>query len=349
MEEVKATQSRKKVKDQLPSKIGGYKPIQALNSGAMGSLWLCRDPSLDRLVVAKRLHSNLNQQEIYIKRFLQEGSILAHLNHPSIIQPYALWKDSDGNYTMSMEYVQGSSLKDLLLRNKRPPIWVVETILYELLSALSHAHRNGVTHRDLKPANMMIDKDGRVRLLDFGIAHTDTPLEIGKELTQTGCIIGTAAYMSPEQIMGEKVNYASDLYSVGIIASEMLIGENLFRGKDFEETRENILKMKFKLEVFPDDVPKPLRKFVLKLLNKRASKRPSSACDAANELADIMKEYPRDMTPYIAEWADTVNEDQPIENVMSPKPQKTTFKYGIGFILGVSVATAAFIAIQLAT
>ena len=158
MEEVKATQSRKKVKDQLPSKIGGYKPIQALNSGAMGSLWLCRDPSLDRLVVAKRLHSNLNQQEIYIKRFLQEGSILAHLNHPSIIQPYALWKDSDGNYTMSMEYVQGSSLKDLLLRNKRPPIWVVETILYELLSALSHAHRNGVTHRDLKPANMMIDR-----------------------------------------------------------------------------------------------------------------------------------------------------------------------------------------------
>jgi serine/threonine-protein kinase len=249
---------------------------------------------------------------------------------------------------MSMEYIQGSSLKDLLLRNKRPPIWVVETILYELLSALSHAHRNGVTHRDLKPANMMIDKDGRLRLLDFGIAHTETPLEIGKELTQTGCIIGTAAYMSPEQIMGEKVNYASDLFSVGIIASEMLIGENLFRGKDFEETRENILKMKFKLEVFPDDVPKPLRKFVLKLLNKRASKRPSSACDAANELADLMREYPRDMTPYIAEWADTVNEDQPVDTVISPKPQKTTFKYGIGFLLGVIVTAIASVAIHLA-
>ena len=147
--------------------------------------------------------------------------------------------------------------------------------------------------------------------------------------------------------MGEKVNYASDLFSVGIIASEMLIGENLFRGKDFEETRENILKMKFKLEVFPDDVPKQLRKFVLKLLNKRASKRPSSACDAANELADLLSEYPRDMTPYIAEWADAVNEDQPVESIISPKPQKTTFKYGIGFLLGVLVATVAFIAIQL--
>ena len=110
MEEVKATQSRKKVKDQLPSKIGGYKPIQALNNGAMGSLWLCRDPSLDRLVVAKRLNTNLNQQDIYIKRFLQEGSILAHLNHPNILQPYALWKDSDGNYTMSMEYIQRSKI-----------------------------------------------------------------------------------------------------------------------------------------------------------------------------------------------------------------------------------------------
>ena len=128
----------------------------------------------------------------------------------------------------------------------------------------------------------------------------------------------------------------------------MLIGENLFRGKDFEETRENILKMKFKPEVFPNDVPKPLRKFVLKLLNKRASKRPSSACDAANELADLMREYPRDMTPYIAEWADTVNEDQPVDSVMSPKPQKTTFKYGIGFILGVVVAAIAFIGVQLA-
>ena len=204
-----------------------------------------------------------------------------------------------------------------------------------------------VTHRDLKPANMMIDKDGRLRLLDFGIAHTETPLEIGKELTQTGCIIGTAAYMSPEQIMGEKVNYASDLFSVGIIASEMLIGENLFRGKDFEETRENILKMKFKLEVFPDDVPKPLRKFVLKLLNKRASKRPSSACDAANELADLMHEFPRDMTPYIAEWADAVNEDQPTDSIISPNPQKTTFKYGIGFVLGALVATMVFLAIKL--
>ena len=187
-----------------------------------------------------------------------------------------------------------------------------------------------------------------MRLLDFGIAHTETPLDIGKELTQTGCIIGTAAYMSPEQIMGEKVNYSSDLFSVGIIACEMLIGENLFRGKDFEETRENILKMKFKPEVFPDDVPKPLRKFVLKLLNKRASKRPSSACDAANELAELLREYPRDMTPYIAEWADTVNEDQAIDSIISPKPQKTTFKYGIGFLFGILVATIAFIVIQFA-
>ena len=84
------------------------------------------------------------------------------------------------------------------------------------------------------------------------------------------------------------------------------------------------------------------------MLNKRASKRPSSACDAANELADLMREYPRDMTPYIADWADTVNEDQPIDSVISPKPQKTTFKYGIGFLLGVVVAAIAFIGVQLA-
>lgn len=329
----KSASSNRKV-EALPSKVGGYKPIQALNSGAMGNLWICRDPSLDRMVVAKRLHPHLNSNETFVKRFLQEGSILAHLNHPNIVQPYGLWKDSDGNLTMSIEYVNGSSLKELLAKNAQPPVWVVMTILYEILITLSHAHRNGVIHRDLKPANLMIDKDGRVRLLDFGIAHTDEPLKDGEELTETGCIMGTAAYMSPEQITGQKSNYSTDLFSLGVIASEMLIGENLFRGSNFEETRENILKMKFTPEVFPKDVPMELRTLVLRLLQKKSSKRPSSACDVANEVSVMMETFPRDMSPYIADWADAVKHDQPLDSLMEPAMPKSRFGFRMGFILG---------------
>ena len=340
--------TKKQTKDALPKKIGGYTPTQMLGHGAMGNVWLCHDESLDRMVIVKQMVPKLLDQDSFILRFQQEATILAHLNHPAIVVPYALWKESDGQLSLSMEFVMGKNLREILDVCKQPPVWVVMAILYEIFLALSVVHRAGIVHRDLKPANMMVDKDGRIRLLDFGVAHMDKVYEDDPTLTMAGSQIGTAAYMSPEQAVGSEATPASDLFSMGIIASEMLIGENLFRGKDFEETRENILKMKFKLEVFPNDVPKPLRKFVLKLLNKRASKRPSSACDAANELADLMREYPRDMTPYIAEWADTVNEDQPIDSVISPKPQKTTFKYGIGFILGVIVAAIAFIGVQLA-
>ena len=292
----------KKTKEAMPKKIGGYKPTQVLGHGAMGNVWLCHDESLDRMVIVKQMVPTLLEQEAFIRRFQQEATILAHLNHPAIVVPYALWKESDGQLSLSMEFVMGKNLREILDTCKQPPVWVVMAILHEMFLALSVVHRAGIVHRDLKPANMMVDKDGRIRLLDFGVAHMDKVYEDDPTLTMAGSQIGTAAYMSPEQTIGEDATPASDRFSMGVIASEMLLGENVFRGESLNQTLQNIRRLKIGKKAFPEGTPKQLVILVMQLLEKKPSKRPLSAADVADELSRIMRAYPRDLTPYLSEW-----------------------------------------------
>ena len=295
----------KKTKDALPKRIGGYTPTQMLGHGAMGNVWLCHDESLDRMVIVKQMVPKLLDQDSFIYRFQQAATILAHLNHPAIVVPYALWKEADGQLSLSMEFVMGKNLREILDVCKRPPVWVVMAILHEIFLALSAVHRAGIVHRDLKPANMMIDRDGRIRLLDFGVAHVDKRYEDDMTLTMAGSQIGTGAYMSPEQTVGDEATPASDLFSMGIIASEMLLGENVFRGQSLNETFQNIRRMVIGKKAFPPDTPKELVKLIMRLLEKKPSKRPLSAADAAAELSRIMRIYPRDLTPYLADWVNS--------------------------------------------
>lgn len=333
-------------KTALPAKIGGYKPTQLLGKGAMGNVWLCHDPSLDRMVVVKQMLPLLLNQDDFILRFEREARILAHLNHPAIVVPYALWKEKDGQLSLSMEFVQGRSLRELLDNCKQPPVWVVMSILYDLLNVLSVVHNHGIVHRDLKPANLMIDKDGRFRLLDFGVAHEDKKFEEDVTLTIPGSQIGTGAYMSPEQTVNAQATPASDLFSVGIIASEMLLGENVFRGQNLEQTFKNIQKMVIKPEAFDERVPMPLRKLVIRLLSKKPAKRPLSAADAADELSKMMRAYPRDLMPYISEWVNATmqQKDCGINPVLYPDTRKKLFLWGLS--LGAVVVTAISIFIH---
>lgn len=344
-----------------PSKIGGYKPVQELGAGAMGKLWLCHDPSLDRMVVVKQIQATQEENPDAIKRFMQEGNILAHLNHPAITKPYGLWKESDGKLSLSMEFVHGYTLRNILDKCKQPPLWVTMQVIYEVLSALGHAHRQNVVHRDVKPANIMIDEDGHVRLLDFGIAHTDNQLDFNRyfkdeedrsRITQTGAILGTVTYMSPEQTLGEDASPASDMFAVGIIALEMLVGANLFRGANFSETIQRIQKLRITEKVFPKDTPAALRKFVLKLLAKKPKSRPVTACDAADQLAAIMKSLPRDLTPYMSVWCAALKESQ---GPLQESDYSTPALYGngskkfiamgiaIGAVVGAAIATLCHI------
>lgn len=338
-------------KSDKPARIGGYKPTQELSSGAMGNLWLCHDPSLDRMVVVKQMRENLEDNSDAVKRFMREGNILAHLNHPAIIQPHALWKERDGKLSLSMEFVNGITLRQLLDKCKQPPLWVVMMIIYDVLGALGHAHRAGVVHRDLKPANIMIDVDGRVRLLDFGIAHTDNPLNDSESsLTVSGAILGTVTYMSPEQTLGEDATPASDLFAVGVILSEMLLGENLFRGENFADTIKRVQKLRITDKAFDKNVPKPLRKFVLKLLAKKPKNRPLTAFDAANELSEQMKNLPRDLTPYMSLWTAELkgreyntNEGLFTEPPVYKTSKKSTFILGLLSGAAISAAIASLV------
>ena len=330
----------KKTKDVLPKRIGGYKPTQQLGHGAMGNVWLCHDESLDRMVIVKQMIPSLLDQDSFVRRFQQEATILAHLNHPAIVQPYALWKETDGQLSLSMEFVMGKNLREILDECKQPPVWVVMAVLYEMFLALSVVHRAGIVHRDLKPANMMIDKDGRIRLLDFGVAHVDKYSPNDMTLTMAGSQIGTGAYMSPEQTLGNEATPSSDLFSMGIIASEMLLGENVFRGQSLNQTFQNIRRLKIGPKAFPKDTPKPLIKLVMKLLEKKPSKRPLSAADAADELSHIMRVYPRDLSPYLAEWASSLRNEVP--SVLAPEtyPNRAKKMFIIGLAGGAITASA---------
>ena len=144
-------------------------------------------------------------------------------------------------------------------------------------------------------------------MLDFGIAHSENLLQFNKgedaeRLTQTGAILGTVTYMSPEQTVGEEATPASDLFAVGIVASEMLLGQNIFRGSNFSDTLQRIQKLRVTEKAFDKNLPRRLKKLIAKMLNKDPRKRPLTAFDAAEQVSLIMRNYPRDMVPYTAMW-----------------------------------------------
>ena len=335
-----------------PAKIGGYTPTQELGSGAMGQLWLCHDKSLDRMVVVKQMQQDIEDNDVNVRRFMQEGNILAHLNHPAITKPYALWKEKDGKLSLSMEFVHGLTLRQILDKVKQPPLWVILNILHEILCALGEAHRKGIVHRDIKPANIMVDNDGRIHLLDFGIAHTESPLKFNKgedaeRLTQTGAILGTVTYMSPEQTVGEEATLASDLFAVGIIASEMLMGQNIFRGTNFSDTLQTIQKLRVNEKAYDKELPRRLKKLIVKMLNKDPRKRPLTAFDAAEQVSLVMRNSPRDMVPYTAMWIYAIKDsikqktdaiDETLFTEPPIYPTHTKFHFfkglGIGAIIG---------------
>lgn len=343
MADEKTSVSRKKAKgDALPKRIGLYTPTQFLGHGAMGNVYLCHDESLNRMVVVKQMVPSLYNQDAFLERFEREAKILAKMNHPAIVHPYALWQETNGQYSLAMEFVYGKSLRDLLDKNPTPPYWVMMEILFHISSALAEAHRYGVVHRDVKPGNIMLDKDGRVRLLDFGIAHMEDDQDLTEEFSQ----LGTASYMSPEQIKDSKnVGASSDVFSLGIIASEMILGENPFRGTSLAETFNNIQKKKPSMKAFGDKVPKEFAKFVLSMLEKDPRKRPL-ANDVAEFFSRSMRRYPRDLRPYMVEWANAALNETESSFVPAEYTEKKKLSFKAGLIAGAVVSAAVAIAIH---
>src|SRR5438067_1597147 len=214
------------VTDQLINTLfdGRYKILRKLGAGGMANVYLAEDQELGRRVAIKILDDRHAHDEQFVERFRREAKNAAGLSHPNIVSIYDRG-NAEGTYYIAMEFLDGRTLKELLVTRGPTPIKVAIDYARQILAALSFAHRNGVVHRDIKPHNVIVNDDGRIKVTDFGIARSSA-----SQMTEVGSIIGTAQYLSPEQARGAPVDQTSDLYSAGVVLYEMLTGQVPFTG-----------------------------------------------------------------------------------------------------------------------
>ena len=202
---------------------GRYRVLRRIGSGGMADVWLAEDTHLQRRVALKVLHRRFAQDREFVERFRREAEAAAGLSHPNIVAVYDRGS-YEGTYYIAMQYVEGATLKELIDRGLTPPEAV--ELIRQVLEAARFAHRNGIVHRDLKPQNVIVDGDGKAVVTDFGIARAGV-----SDITQTGSVMGTPHYLSPEQAQGQEVTSVSDLYSIGVMLYEALTGRVPFEGE----------------------------------------------------------------------------------------------------------------------
>ncbi|HET9938554.1 MAG TPA: Stk1 family PASTA domain-containing Ser/Thr kinase [Gaiella sp.] len=258
---------------------GRYRLERKLGSGGMADVWLAEDQELGRKVAIKMLHERYANDTQFVERFRREATHAAGLSHPNVVSIYDRG-EAEGSYFIVMEYVEGRTLKELLVTRGPCPVPVAISYVRQVLAALRYAHRNGIVHRDIKPHNVLVDHEGRVKVADFGIARAGS-----SQMTEAGSIIGTAQYLSPEQARGAPVDESSDLYSTGIVLYELLTGELPFTGETPVE-----IAMKHLSQVPPapssirPEIPRDLDLVVLRALAKEPADRYRSAKEMDRDL-----------------------------------------------------------------
>lgn len=258
---------------------GRYRIERELGLGGMAAVYLAHDQELDRPVAVKLLAANLAGDESFRKRFVREARVAAKLSHPNIVRVFDSG-EADGRPFIVMEYVEGESLAEALRRRgKFPPDEAVELVL-QICEGLEHAHANGLVHRDVKPGNLLLREDGVLKIADFGIARATE----ATKLTQVGTVLGTAAYLSPEQAAGTEVTPAADLYSLGVVFYELLTGRTPYVVESLPQLavqqREGAITPLGSLE----PVSATLEGAVTRCLAFDPAARPGSAAELAREL-----------------------------------------------------------------
>ena len=266
---------------------GRYRLERKLGSGGMADVWLAEDQELGRKVAIKMLHERYANDTQFVERFRREATHAAGLSHPNVVSIFDRG-ETDGSYYIVMEYVEGRTLKELLVTRGPCPVPVAISYVRQVLAALRYAHRNGIVHRDIKPHNVLVDNEGRVKVADFGIARAGS-----SQMTEAGSIIGTAQYLSPEQARGAPVDESSDLYSTGIVLYELLTGDLPFTGETPVE-----IAMKHLSQVPPapstirPEIPRDLDLVVLRALAKEPADRYRSAKEMDRDLELIGRGEP---------------------------------------------------------
>jgi beta-lactam-binding protein with PASTA domain len=263
--------------EESPTVFGGrYELHRRLARGGMADVFLARDQLLGRPVAVKVLFPEYATDPKFVERFRREAQAAANLNHPNIVAIYD-WGEELGTYYIVMEYVEGQSLAQILRRDGSLTVEQVTRVALDVAGALGFAHDGGVVHRDVKPGNVLVSPKGEMKVADFGIA-TAMSANADANLTQTGAVMGTATYFSPEQAQGHKVDHRSDLYSLGVLLYEMLVGQPPFTG----ETPVSIAYKHLQEPVVPItdhgvDIPPALAAITMKLLSKNPDNRYPSA------------------------------------------------------------------------
>jgi len=255
-----------------------------LGSGGMADVYLAEDQELGRRVALKLLNDRHAADEQFVERFRREAQSAAGLNHPNIVSIFDRGY-AEGTYYIAMEYLDGRTLKELLVKNGPTPIPIAIDYARQILGALSFAHRNGIVHRDIKPHNIVVGHDGRLKVTDFGIARSGA-----SQMTEAGSIVGTAQYLSPEQARGAPVDPRSDLYSLGIVLYEMLTGKVPFTGDTpVEIAMKHLSQVPSPPSELRAEVPHDLDAIVMRALAKEPDQRYSSTEEMDADLARVAR------------------------------------------------------------
>lgn len=264
-----------------------YKVIRKIGRGGMADVYKAEDTVLDRTVAIKVLHPQFAQEENFIARFRREAQAAAGLNHPSIVGIYD-WGSEADTYFIVMEYLEGRDLKEIIQERGFLPPDIAIDIASQVCSALQFAHKHQIIHRDIKPHNIIITSEGEVKVTDFGIARAGT-----STMTQTGSILGTAHYISPEQAQGAPTEIPSDIYSLGVVIYEMLTGKVPFEGDNpITVALRQVHEPPTPPRLINSAIPESLENVVLKALSKHPSDRYPSAQAMKDDLTRCAKGLP---------------------------------------------------------
>ena len=291
------------------TRLGAYEVQGAIGAGGMGEVYRARDTKLHRDVAVKLLPDAFVRDPDRLGRFEREAHLLASLNHPNVAHIYG-FEQSEGRPFLVLELVDGPTLADHIARGPIPRAEAL-AIAKQIADALDAAHEQGVIHRDLKPANIKLRDDGTVKVLDFGLAKALDPASaasadamnsptLSARATEIGLILGTAAYMAPEQAKGRPVDRRADVWAFGVVLFEMLTGQQLFLGETASEVMASVMKEEPDWTRLPADLPEPVRRLLRRCLEKDPKKRLSSIGDARLELAEPQEPVNASAAPAVA-------------------------------------------------
>src|ERR1700676_405362 len=279
------------------TRLGFYEVLSQIGAGGMGEVYQAHDTKLGRDVAIKVFPEAVAHDADRLSRFQREAKMLASLNHPNIAAIYGLEENAGTSYLV-MELVPGETLAERIKRDGAVPVEEALTIAKQIAEALEAAHEKGIIHRDLKPANVKLTPEGKVKVLDFGLAKAFEGNESGSDpsnsptlsqpATMQGVILGTAAYMSPEQARGKACDKRTDIWAFGCVLYELLTGRRAFQGDTTTEILAAVLRQEPDWQALPASTPVKIRDLLGRCLQKDLRRRLHDAADARIEIEDVL-------------------------------------------------------------